>query len=296
MARTVAEIAAEAEALRKTGTAEPDDDVVTDDEEEGGEGKEESASGFLSYEEYIKAGKDPDLYKGKKAWEEKQALLEANKALKKDFRQLSETVTSTMDEWRSNERAKMKSELETELAQAKADGDVNKVLEVKDKLTEIKTEEKRGTAPKLLPVIEDYIQDNSVIDAESKDFDQDVFEDFKALYDAQVTKLTAGTGVGLTERQIQRALGRALDEAKEMNKVTTQPQRSPRNDRQGTGRTPKGPDNKGQSIEVRLKNLKFDDNRNSENNPHPAYSIYKKMKETNPKAAEQFARRTLGDA
>jgi hypothetical protein len=297
MARTAQEIAAEAEALRAKGAEQEDDttdDVVVEDEDDGAGDK--SPPGFLSYEDYIKSGKDPKKYKGEDAYKETYEHIHEIKSLKKELKVVAQSVSDTMEEWRNAERAKLKEEAKQELEQAKASGDVNAVLEAKEKLDEIKQDEKKGVAPKLLPVIEDYIQDNPLIDAQSKDFNQDVFEDFKLLYDAQVTKLTNGTGIGMTERQIQRALTRALEEAKEMNKEALPQVRSPRNDRAGPGRTNKGGDpGKGQSLEVRLKNLKFADNRNTDGNPHPAYATFMKMKETNPKAAERFARNLLGD-
>lgn len=292
------ELAAQAEALRKVGEVSEEGDVIDEEEEpeEEAEPAEKGASEFLSYDEYIKAGKDPDLYKGKKAWEEKQALLQANKDLKKDFRQLSETVTSTMDEWRNTERAKLKTELANEMAQHKADGNIDGVLEVKEKLDAIKVEEKKGLTPQLPPVITDYISENPLIDINSKEFNGDFFEDFKLVYDSEIARLTNGTGKGLSDRQITRALNKAYEEAEDLNKGAKVQTKSPRNDRQGAGRTQNSAGSgKGPSIEVRLKAMKFGDNRNTDLNPHPAYATYMKMKETNSKAAERFAKNILGD-
>ena len=152
--------------------------------------------------------------------------------------------------------------------------------------------------PSTPPVIVDYIEDNPLINVESKEFNQDFFEDFKLVYDSTISKLTNGTGIGLSDRQIQRALNAAYNEAKELNPELFPARSSPRNERSGPGRAPAKPgaEGKGQSIEVRLKNLKFADNRNPDDNPHPGYATYMKLKESNPKAAERFARNLLGDA
>jgi hypothetical protein len=297
MARSVAEIAAEAEKLRKGGAAEePDDDVVTEEEEEA-DVTDKSPPGFLSYEDYIKAGKDPKKYKGEDAYKETHEYLQQIKSLKKDMRETTQAMNAAMDDWKSTERARLKTELETELAQHKADGNVDKALEVKEQLAEIKQEERKGLLPQLPPVIVDYIGENPMIDINSKEFDKDFFEDFKLVYDSEIARLTNGTGKGLSDRQITRALNKAYEEAEDLNKGSKVPVRSPRNDRQGTGRSQNAaPNSKGQSIEVRLKNLKFGDNRNSENNPHPAYATYKKMMENgNKTAAARFAKNMLGD-
>lgn len=295
------ELAAQAEELRKQAQAGEEVDDVVIEEEEGADGDDDVAAdksppGFLSYEDYIKAGKDPKKYKGEDAYNETYAHIHEIKGLKKELKTVSQSVQATMDEWRATEREKVKAELQADLKRQKDEGDIEGVLETKEKLDSIRHEEKTGAAPKLLPVIEDYIQDNPILDAKSDDFDQDTFEDFRSLYDAEINKMTAGTGMGLSERQIQRALGRALNQAQDLNKPAQAPTRSPRNDRAGPGRQATRGGEAKQSIEVRLKNMKFQDNRNPDGNPNPAYAAYLKIKATaGPKAAERFAKAQLGE-
>jgi hypothetical protein len=296
MARTTAEIAAEAEAIRAGAKAEEGD--VVDEEEDGDDDPQGSDDppGFMSYDEWVKAGKDPDLFEGKKAYEEKHGLIKKFTDLKKDFRAVSQSVNDTMEEWRNNERTKLKAELTAQLKEQKDLGLVEEALETKEQLTKLTVEEKKGKVAQLPPVITDFIEATPLIDIDSKDFSPEVFEDFKLVYEAAITKLTNGTGLGLSDRQIKRALDNALAEAKELNKELFPPARSPRNDRPGQSRTGagnRGEGGKGQSVEVRLKNLKFGDNRNAEGNPHPAHAIYLKLKESNPKAAERYARNLL---
>jgi hypothetical protein len=296
MARTTAEIAAEAEAIRAGAKAE-EGDVVEEEEEGDDQQAGGDPPGFMSYDEWVKAGKDPDLFEGKKAYEEKHGLIKKFTDLKKDFRAVSQSVNDTMEEWRNGERTKLKAELAAQYKDQRDQGMVDEAVETKQALVKIEQEEKKGKVAQLPPVITDFIEATPLIDLDSKDFSPEVFEDFKLVYDAAITKLTNGTGLGLSDRQIKRALDNALAEAKELNKELFPPARSPRNDRPGQSRTGAGNRGEGgkggQSIEVRLKNLKFGDNRNAEGNPHPAHAIYLKLKESNPKAAERYARNLL---
>lgn len=291
MARTTAEIAAEAEALR-----DADQEVIEQEEEREEESTvDDSPPGFLSYEDYVASGKDPKRYKGEEAYKETHGYIQEIKGLKKEVKTISKSVAETMETWQSKERQKIKAQLESELKQQKEDGLVDEALQTKEQLDQIKADEKRG--PQLPPVIVDYIADNPLIDIDSESFNKDFFEDFKLVYDSTITKLTNGTGMGLSDRQIQRALNSAYTEAKDLNPELFPPTSSPRNERTGPGRVQaKSGEGKGQSIEVRLKNMKFGDNRNPDDNPNPAYSTYIKLKETNVKAAERFARGILGDA
>lgn len=290
----------EALQAKQNGVADGDDDVVVADPPDTKDDKAEKGEksvGFLSYEEYIEKGGDPKKYKGEDAYNDYYKLLAELKDTKKEVKTFTQQLLAASEATLAKERAAMKASLESELKRQKDEGDVDGALETKEKLTELKQEIKKGPVP-VNPVIAEFIEENPLIDKDSDDFNQDFYDDMVRLQAKEINALSDQGGIDLTDKQVLKCTRLAFEKAKALNADLFKPEVSERNNRQGLGRNGgKGGDGgKGQSFEVRLKNLKMDNNRSPDLNPNPAYDMYKHIKEKyGDKAADKFARSALSE-
>jgi len=298
MSKIAEEAAAAAEKLRAEAQG-VDVDVVDDPDEEGVEakGKDKDPPGFKSYDEYVKDGGDPEMYKGKKAFEAEKKRIDEIKDLKKEFKVFTQQVLTANAETLNKDRLAMKAQLEAELKQHKADGLVDEALATKEKLDDLKQEVKAGPVP-LHPVIEQFIEDNPILDKDHDDYDPKFFKTMARLQAKEINKLSANGGADLDADQMHRCTQKAYNEALDYFPELSKPEVSPRNERAGQSRKSSGGagEGKGQSLEVRLKNMKIVDNRNPDMNPNPAYDMFKHIQEKHgQKAADKFARSALGE-
>lgn len=290
--------AAAAEALRakeyEGDVIEHDDDTPVDKAKPG----EKPPPGFLSYEEYIKTGKDPKKYKGEDAYSDYHKLLGELKDTKREVKTFTQQLMAANEATLNKEREQMRVSLEKQLKEQKDLGDVDGALETKEQLIDLKKEVKQGPA-QINPVIQEFIEANPILDKTSDEYDPKFFKTMAKLQAQQVNRLSDNGAAPLDDDEIQRCTEKAFEEAKEFYPELFKPKVSERNDRQGMGRGNGGKgggEGRGQSFEVRLKNLKATDNRNPDMNPNPHYETYKFMKEKyGDKAADKFARSVLED-
>lgn len=221
---------AEYDAARAAGA---DDDAG--DGGDGGDGdrggdKGGDPPGFKSYDEYIADGGDPDMYRGKKAFEAEHTRIDENKRLRKDVRGLQSTVQQTMEavtDWQTTERAKMRKDIEAELKTAKADEDLDGALDAQQRLDQLDDEpEAQPAATEEHTVIQDFREANPMLDSESDDFDQDFNDDVEAFYNGLYQQLSYGGRKKVSDGQIKRALKRALKEANELHEIEEPGQRT----------------------------------------------------------------------
>jgi hypothetical protein len=218
-----------------------------DDPGDGGDGDRGGEAGgdppgFKTYDEYIADGGDPDMYRGKKAFEAEHNRIDENKRLRKDVRGLQDTVQQTMDavtDWQSTERVKMRKEIEGDLKKAREDEDLDGALDAQQRLDELDDEpEPQPAATEEHNVIQDFREANPKLDAESDDFDQEFNDDVEAFYNGIYQQLSYGGRKKVTDGQIKRALKRALGEANELHEIEApgkgdEPGESRRNNRRG---------------------------------------------------------------
>lgn len=293
MSRTPEDIAAELENLRLEDETD-EVEVVEEEQEEAPE--EDNPPGFKSYEQYVKDGGDPDMYKGKKAYEAEKKRIDENKKLHAEVRDLkksTDSIAEAMQEWQQSERDKMRKELEARFKEQKEAYDLDGALETREQLDSLKKEEKKP--PKLNPVIVQFTEDNPIINRDSEQFNQEFFDDMARLQAKKINAMSDNGGADLTNAQILKCTKAAYEEAKELNKELFV---SSRNDRQGA--PSKKPAvttaDKGASLEVRLKNFKVVDARDPEGlNSNAPWEMYQLLKAKDPKAAERFAKSTLGE-
>jgi len=195
-----------------------EDEAPADDPDDDQE--EAAPPGFLSFEEYVEQGGDPDMYRGRKAYETEHERIEENKRLRRDVKGLQSTVRETMDavkDWQSTERGKMRAELEAELHKAKEDEDLDGALETQKKLDRLDEQPAPEARPPEHPVIQDFREANPVLDEESETFDEEFNLSVEAFYNALRDQLSYGGRRALTDGQIKRCLRKAMKDAIELH-------------------------------------------------------------------------------
>ncbi len=226
--------------------------------------KENLPPGFMSFEDYVAQGGDPDTYRGKKAFADEYERIQENKRLRGEIRGLKETVQQTMDtvqDWQSDQRQKIRTELEGELHTAKENEDVDGALATQKKID--KLDEKPDKPPQQQqehPVIQGFREANPLLDETSDDFNAEFNVDVEAFYNETHARLSRDGKVRLTDSQISRALAKAMKDARELHVDLFESPRNKRPSRGGDGRQPR----RGKQAEpaARAENFKIKDPRN----------------------------------
>jgi hypothetical protein len=238
--------AAEAEYEEARRAAGPADhtDLEPDGADEGGD---KDPPGFLSFEEYTAQGGDPDMYRGRKAYESEHERINENKRYKRELRGLKNTVQQTMEavnEWQGREREKIRGELEAVLHTAMEDEDPQAAVTAQKKLDKLDETPPPATRPED-PVILDFREAHPELDAESEDFNEELNADVEAFFNTLAKQLGQDGRRKLTDGQITRCLRKALKDAQELHGEVKPPAdedetpgESPRNQRR-RGATPR---------------------------------------------------------
>jgi hypothetical protein len=232
-----------AEAEYNESRAAGDDDGAGDggDGDRGGD-KGGDPPGFKTYDEYIADGGDPDMYRGKKAFEAEHNRIDENKRLRKDVRGLQDTVQQTMEavtDWQTTERTKMRKELDAQLKKNREDEDLDGALATQKEIDDLDDEpEPLPAATEEHTVIQDFRDANPMLDTEHEEFNQEFNDDVEAFYNGLYQQLSYGGRKKVTDGQIKRALNRALKEANELHEIEApgkgdEPGESRRNNRRG---------------------------------------------------------------
>ena len=254
--------------------------------------------GYMGYEEWIAAGKDPDLFKGSKAYSAEYDRIQEVKELKG----LVSKVVDSTSEWKAQQQLDTARQIEqaridtkAELEQAKANHDIDGALAASDKLNELNSQpEPQPEQPGMNPVITDFFNKNPILDRHSSQFDADVFQDASTKQRALLDDLTNGNRAlqsTLTDSQIQRTMNIALKTAKDLNPDKF---RSPRNGRQQAPSQARRAPSKEVNHGSKLKSVKFESKHNKRDT-NAANDIYETLKAIDPSAAETFAKKLLKD-
>ncbi len=237
-------------------------------------GGDDLPPGFKSFDEYVADGGDPDMYRGRKAYEAEHNRINENKDLKRELKGLKGTVQQTMDavnEWQSTERKKIRTELEAELHEAMENEDPKAAVEAKEKLNEL------DDAPSPQPatgeesgVIQDFRAANPMIDADSEQWNEEFNADVEAFYNGMYAQLSYNGKKKLTDGQIKRCLKRAMREAEDLHDIEPPAGKadasargeSPRNSRQPGQRQQRGRRTRQQQAKPRAEDFKIDNPRN----------------------------------
>ena len=274
--------------IEDTQDIEPDEPEPIDDK----------PPGYMGYEEWIDAGKDPALFKGSKAYSAEYDRIQEVKELKG----LVSKVVDSTSEWKAQQQRDTARQIEqaridtkAELQLAKDNHDIDAALAASDKLNELNSQpEPQPEQPGMNPVITEFFDKNPILDRHSSQFDADVFQDAATKQQALLDDLTNGNRAlqsTLTDSQIQRTMNIALKTAKDLNPDKF---RSPRNGRQQAPAQPRRAAQKEVSNGTKLKSVKFSSKHNKRDN-NAANDVYESLKAIDPAAAETFAKNLLKD-
>ena len=210
-----------------------DPDAIAVDEIEG----DDLPPGFKSYEDYVADGGDPARYRGSQAFSDEHDRIEENKRLRKEIKGLNTTVQQTMDavtDWQTQERTKIRKELEADLNTAKEAEDVDGAIAAQQELDKHDATPAAAAEPAEAQheehgAIMDFREANPLIDQGSDQFNAEFNADVEAFYNATAEQLSMNGRRQLTDKQIQRCLGKAMKEARDLHADLFE---SPRNNRQ----------------------------------------------------------------
>lgn len=221
---------------------EPDEGVDDDDPDpkHEPEGDPTHGDGHLSYEEYIEQGGDPARYKGKKAFNEERQRIEENKRLRRELKEIRETMRTTVDavgEWRTEERKRLRAEIEADLLEARRNEDVDGAIKAKERLDEHdrQARDSQGQSRREHPIIEQWREDNPLLDRSSDEFNEEFNADVEALFNSRASAMSDGFKRPLTDGQIKRLLKAATREAKQLHELDDGDADARADDRQQSG-------------------------------------------------------------
>jgi len=274
-----------------------ENDAVDEQQEEAEPEQQESDNppGFIdNMDDWIAAGKDPDLFKGKKAYSQEYERIQEIKELKGLVKQ----VVDTAGDWKQQQQAaterqieKYKEDAKRELETAKSEHDLDGALEAQERLNAL---EKTKPAPQQNPVITEFFAKNPIVDRNSQQYDDEFFQDMAMAQQTVLDQLTGGSeelAGRLTEKQIKRSMDVAYKRAQALHPDKFQ---SPRNNRKSAPQQAKRSAPKATDYKTRLKNTNIKSKHNPRDN-NAANDIYEMIKATDPKAAEAFAKNMLGE-
>ena len=255
----------------------------------------ENPLGYIdNLDDWIAAGKDPDLFKGKKAYSQEYERIKEIKELKASMQAVADGVSEWKEqqmEATAREVEKARKEAIAELERAKDDMDIDAALAAKEKIDGLNTQQPQQ--PRLNPVISDFFSKNPILDEKSAQFDAEFFDDMKLAQHTLLNQLTGGDqtlAAQLTPSQIERSLKVAYSRAKDLN-----PDKfvSKRNSRQAAPTVNRREPSKGGDVVTRLKTVKSDGK--NKRDTKAATEIYEMLKAKDPAAAETFAKNILGE-
>ncbi len=267
-----------------------DEDIDDDDADDAELEDESNPPGFIdNLDDWVAAGKDPDLFKGKTAYKQEYDRIQENKQMKSEIRQMNDTLRSTVNaiaERENKAEARHRLELEAVLEKAKEDDDAAAAIDALEQLNDIKPPQ--AAAPRTHPVIESFIGNNPVLGT------PEIHDEFGRIYNGKLKADGVGKGDQLSDAAIRGYARGAMASVKALY-----PDRfsSPKNGRQTTAR-PKSKPAQKVDISSQIKNMRHENL--APQNRGAAGEIYDDLKSKSKKpgdkadlAAQQFAKKML---
>lgn len=257
-------------------------------------------------EDWVAAGKDPKLFKSPELYSAEYERIQEIKDLKETMR----TVVDGVSEWKEQQQLTMADQLEqakvnalAELEQAKEDDDVDAAIKAQKKIGELE-KPRQQEAQKPHPVLTKFYSKNLILDKNSPQYDDEVYQDTSMYQAAILDELTGGNRqMQLTESQIERSMKLALSKAKELSPDKFVSPRNKRKSAPASSRTNIQP--KDGDYDSKLRNVKS--NTMNKNDTSAALDVYNMLKGKaeaikDPvskakalKAAETYAKTVLGE-
>lgn len=272
-------------------TQEEIPEVIEQDPEESTEEVEEVESedppGLVkTYEEWIAAGKDPEKFKGKKAYEAEYKRIQSEKELKSQVKSLETTVKAIADaalEREAKIEARHRAELERALEDARNSGDIDAALEAKEQLHELNSV-KKPPEPVIHPIISNFLAENTVLE------NSEINAEFERIYNGRLKRDGVGVNDQLSEAAIKGYLKSAMEGVKE---IYPEKFSSPKMNRQAPVKTKPVSPSQIVDVEKQLRDYKIAGV--GEINKEAAVEMYNMLKrDVGEEAAKSYAKSLLG--
>ncbi len=285
------------EALKAQYDADNIEDEVVDDQQEDGneviddeleddqeEQHDEAPPGLKTYDQWIAEGRDPEKFKGRKAYEAEYKRIQEVKELKSSVKGMAETLKATVEAIADREtkaEARHRKELEAALNDAKETGDIDAALDATEQLHQLNNAPKQQ-ARREHPVIADFIEDNVILES------PEIRAEFQEIYNGILRGRGVGANTVLSEGRIKLYLKSAMDEVKSIfpEKFSSQ-----KVNRQVQVKGNRVPASKVNDVTQQLKSYKVSGV--SKQNEGAALDIYNSLMKTSPGAAKLFAQNLL---
>jgi hypothetical protein len=251
--------------------------------------------GYMNYNQWIEAGKDPEKFRGRKAFEEHGESIKTIKELNQKFSKFGDTVNELKTRYETDANAKIeqaRAEIQTELQQARDDEDVKAVEAARDKLDNLKPAPQ--SAPQPLNVIQEYFSKNPALDQNSDQFDSELYATWARTHDATLDRLLGGDRSKqgtLTAAEVEGSMNAAMDAAK-----TVYPHKfkSPRNSRSSAPNSQSRKPQSNQDYRSKLKSVITNSmNKNDTSGAVDMYDLI--LKKGSKEEADDYAKRVLGE-
>ena len=144
---------------------------------------DESPPGHMKYDEWIEAGKDPEEYKGAKAFAYEHKRNESFQKMQDEISSQSTQVrqlTESMSDWQKTQTSQIRSNLEAELAKATEDENVKEAIAVTKKLEDLK--KPQSTEEEEASVFVDYRKDHPILNYDSDEFNEEFNKEVEYIY------------------------------------------------------------------------------------------------------------------
>jgi hypothetical protein len=253
--------------------------------------------GYMNYEQWIEAGKDPEKFRGRKAFEDHGESIKTIKELNQKFVRFDDTVNELKNRYEADAKAKIeqaKQQILADIEKAKENEDIAAYDVARGKLDTLNASKPPVGNAQPMGVIQEYLSKNPALDRNSPQYDEALYATWAKSYDANLDAILGGDRSKqnlLTQEEIERSMKSAMSISKNLypEKFT-----SPRNSRTGAPNpAPKKPA-PAQDYRARLKSMTTNTmNRNDKTATMDMYDLL--VKKGSKKDADEYAKRVLGD-
>lgn len=257
------------------------DDDVEDAQEEH---HDEAPPGLKTYDQWIAEGRDPEKFKGRKAYEAEYKRIQEVKELKSSVKGMAETLKATVEAIADREtkaEARHRKELEAALSDAKDSGDIDAALDATEQLHQLNNAPKQQ-ARREHPVISGFIDDNVILES------PEIKSEFQRIYNGKLKADGVGASDVLSEAAIKGYLRSAMEGVKSIYPEKFSSQKI---NRQVQVRGNRVPAAKVDDVTNQLRAYKVAGA--SKQNEQAALDIYNSLMKTSPGAAKIFAQNLL---
>ena len=270
------------------GDIEEESDVIEEGEAEEEEHEDENPPGYVSYQEWVDSGKDPDDWQGKKKYSQQYQLIQDNKDFKNELKSMNEMLKQTVQATQSMQDAAYNRGVEQAKAELQDALDNNDAQGVLDAQTKLQNMPQPKAAQQINPVHVEFFASNPIIDSQSDQYDDELMSEFGRIYNGRLQADGVRPDQTLSERAIKGYMNEALKSAKSLFPDKFE---SPRNTRKTTQSNGKRGTVKSAHVDA-LKNTKFVTKNTRDTNP--AMDIYNSIlnaKDGGKDAADKFAQK-----